>query len=57
MERIEFTMSFGTKAAERLADKIVFITGASAGIGAATAEEFAAASNGNIKLMITARSE
>lgn len=48
-------MSFGTKAAERLANKIVLITGASSGIGAATAKEFASAANGNIKLILTAR--
>lgn len=48
-------MSFGTKAAERLANKIVLITGASSGIGAATAKEFALAANGNIKLILTAR--
>lgn len=48
-------MSFGSKAAERLANKIVLITGASSGIGAATAKEFASAANGNIKLILTAR--
>lgn len=50
-----FVMSFGAKAAERLANKIVLITGASSGIGAATAKEFASAANGNIKLILTAR--
>lgn len=50
-------MSFGTRAAERLATKIVLITGASSGIGAATAREFASAANGNIKLILTARRE
>ncbi|KAK6203508.1 NADP(+)-dependent dehydrogenase [Scheffersomyces amazonensis] len=48
-------MSFGKKAAERLANKIVLITGASSGIGEATAREFAQASNGQIKLILTAR--
>lgn len=50
-------MSFGTKVAERLANKIILITGASSGIGAATAHEFAAAAKGNIKLILTARRE
>lgn len=50
-------MSFGSKAAERLANKIVLITGASSGIGAATAREFASAANGNIRLVLTARRE
>lgn len=50
-------MSFGSKAAERLANKIVLITGASSGIGAATAKEFASAAHGNIKLILTARRE
>ena len=48
-------MSYGAKAVERLASKIILITGASSGIGAATAREFAAAANGNIKLILTAR--
>lgn len=51
------TMSFGSRAAERLANKIVLITGASSGIGAATARELASAANGNIKLILTARRE
>lgn len=55
--RVATTMSFGTKAAERLANKIVLITGASSGIGAATAREFASAAGGNIKLILTARRE
>ena len=50
-------MSFGGKAAERLANKIVLITGASSGIGAATAHEFASAANGHISLILTARRE
>lgn len=48
-------MSFGLKAADRLAGKIVLITGASAGIGEATAREFADAAQGNVKLVLTAR--
>ncbi|EGV62901.1 NADP-dependent 3-hydroxy acid dehydrogenase [Yamadazyma tenuis] len=48
-------MSFGSKAAERISNKVVLITGASAGIGAATAKEIAVTANGNIKLILTAR--
>lgn len=48
-------MSQGIKAAERLAGKTVFITGASAGIGQATAKEYLDASNGQIKLVLAAR--
>lgn len=48
-------MSFGRKASERLAGKIVLITGASAGIGHATALEYMDASNGNVKLVLVAR--
>ncbi|SCW01755.1 LAFE_0E06546g1_1 [Lachancea fermentati] len=48
-------MSQGRKAAERLAGKTIFITGASAGIGQATALEYCDASNGKIKLILAAR--
>ena len=48
-------MSHGRKAAERLSGKIVFITGASSGIGEATALEYLEATEGNIKLILTAR--
>ncbi|CCH43074.1 3-oxoacyl-[acyl-carrier-protein] reductase [Wickerhamomyces ciferrii] len=48
-------MSFGPQAAERLTNKIILITGASAGIGESTAWDYAKASNGEIKLILTAR--
>lgn len=48
-------MSQGARAAERLAGKTVFITGASAGIGQATAKEYLDASNGQIRLILAAR--
>ncbi|CUS20321.1 LAQU0S01e03994g1_1 [Lachancea quebecensis] len=48
-------MSQGRRAAERLAGKTVFITGASAGIGQATAQEYLEASEGKIKLILAAR--
>jgi 3-hydroxy acid dehydrogenase / malonic semialdehyde reductase len=48
-------MSLGPKSAERLANKVILITGASAGIGQATALEYCAASNGNVKLILLAR--
>lgn len=50
-------MTYGSKAAERLANKVVFLTGASSGIGAATAKELARVSHGNIRLILTARRE
>ena len=48
-------MSFGRKAAERLANRSILITGASSGIGEACAKVFAEASNGQIKLILGAR--
>ncbi|ONH67053.1 NADP-dependent L-serine/L-allo-threonine dehydrogenase YdfG [Cyberlindnera fabianii] len=50
-------MSYGADAAKRLQGKIVLITGASAGIGEQTALDYAEASNGEIKLILTARRE
>ncbi|ODQ66656.1 NAD(P)-binding protein [Nadsonia fulvescens var. elongata DSM 6958] len=49
--------SFGAAAASRIARKVVLITGASSGIGKATAYELAEAAGGNIKLLLTARRE
>lgn len=48
-------MSYGSKAAERIAGQTILITGASAGIGEATAREFADVADGNVKLVLTAR--
>lgn len=48
-------MSYGSKAAERLAGKTILLTGASAGIGKATALELASAVKGNLKLILVAR--
>lgn len=48
-------MTYGTKAAERLAKKTVLLTGASSGIGRATAHELAAAANGDIRFILVAR--
>ncbi|VVT50766.1 uncharacterized protein SAPINGB_P002873 [Magnusiomyces paraingens] len=47
--------TYGPKAAERIAGKTVLITGASAGIGKATALELVGAANGNLKLILAAR--
>lgn len=47
--------TYGSKAAERLAGKTVLLTGASAGIGKATALELMGAAGGDLKLIIAAR--
>ncbi|KAK9471224.1 uncharacterized protein V1510DRAFT_420804 [Dipodascopsis tothii] len=48
-------LPFGTAASARLAGKTILITGASSGIGRATAKEFTAAAGGDVKLILTAR--
>lgn len=48
-------MGYGSKAAQRLAGKTVLLTGASAGIGKATALELVGAAQGNLKLVLAAR--
>ncbi|KAH3682809.1 hypothetical protein WICPIJ_006268 [Wickerhamomyces pijperi] len=48
-------MSLGPEAAKRLQDKTILITGASSGIGEQTARDYAEASNGQVKLFLTAR--
>lgn len=52
---IHTTMSYGPKAADRIAGKTVFLTGASSGIGQATARELVEASGGNLRLVLAAR--
>jgi len=48
-------MSYGKQALSRIAGKTIFITGASSGIGKATALEYAEAANGDLKLILVAR--
>jgi 3-hydroxy acid dehydrogenase/malonic semialdehyde reductase len=48
-------MSYGKAALQRIAGKTIFITGASSGIGKATALEYAQASDGQVKLILAAR--
>lgn len=47
--------TYGAAAQSQLAGKTVFLTGASSGIGAATALELARAADGDIKLILAAR--
>lgn len=48
-------MSLGAASLKRIAGKTIFITGASSGIGKATALEYANASEGHVKLILAAR--
>lgn len=48
-------MSYGPKAAERIAGKTVFLTGASSGIGQATALELTEAAGGDLRIILAAR--
>lgn len=50
-----YMSSYGRQASTRLAGKTVLITGASSGIGKATALELASAAQGNLKLILAAR--
>ena len=50
-------LSMSTKVAERLKGKTIVITGASSGIGRATAVEFARTQPDDLKLILTARRE
>lgn len=48
-------MSYGKAALSRISGKTIFITGASSGIGKATALEYAEAAQGDLKLILVAR--